>query len=84
MFGLGWIEILIIAGLISLLAGPAALKKVMGAARQVNSVKNDFTGPRAIQRMLDAELDKEDAALERGEHGDLEHIADAEILPPPD
>ena len=58
MFGLGWIEILIIAGVISLIAGPVALRKIVKAAQDVNRVKSDLTGPRVFERLLGDDEDE--------------------------
>lgn len=60
MFGLGWFELLIIAGAISLIAGPAMLRKVVGAARDVQRAKADLTGPGALDRLLGGDDDERD------------------------
>ena len=60
MFGLGWFELLIIAGAISLIAGPAMLRKVVGAARDVQRAKADLTGPGALDRLLGGDEDERD------------------------
>ncbi len=52
-------ELLIIAGVISLFAGPTALRKIMQAAQQLNQVKSDFTGPGVVRRLLDTSLDED-------------------------
>ncbi|MGE0784382.1 MAG: twin-arginine translocase TatA/TatE family subunit [Sandaracinaceae bacterium] len=42
MFGLGWLEILIIGGAIMLIAGPAALTKLMRTAQEIQKTKSDL------------------------------------------
>lgn len=68
MFGLGWMELLIIGGAIMLFAGPAALKRIVGAARDLEQTKRDLTGPGAIERLL-GEGEEEEARDDR-EEGD--------------
>lgn len=67
MFGLGWMELLIIAGVISLFAGPAALRQVVKVARDVQKTKNELTGPKALERLIG---DDEDEASEDARAGD--------------
>lgn len=43
---------MIIAGAISLIAGPAALRKVARSVREIEKTKRDLTGPGAIDRLL--------------------------------
>lgn len=52
MFGLGWLELLIIGGAIMLLAGPVALKRLVGSARALEQTKRDLSGPGALDRFL--------------------------------
>ena len=64
MFGLGWMELIIIAGAISLLAGPVALRRIVQSARELEKTKRDLTGPGALDRLLgedEAESDEPDA-----------------------
>ena len=68
MFGLGWIELLIIGGAISLLAGPVMLRKIMKGAQDLQKMKSDLTpGPRMLQRLMtdDDEPLEEEAEEER-------------------
>lgn len=53
VFGLGWIELLVIAAAVSLLAGPVALRRLVATARSVEKVKSDLTGPNALRRLMD-------------------------------
>ncbi len=49
---------LIIAGVISLIFGPVALRKVVKAAQDVNKVKSDLTGPGALDRLIGGDDDE--------------------------
>lgn len=62
VFGLGWMELLIIAGVISLFFGPAVLRRVVRTAQEVQKAKSDLTGPGALGRLLgeDEERDRRD------------------------
>jgi len=52
-------ELLIIAGVISLFAGPTALKKIMQMAQELNQVKSNLTGPGALKHLLGPETEAE-------------------------
>ena len=70
MFGLGWVELLIIGGVISLIAGPVALRRVVRSARDLEQTKRDLTGPGALRRLLGDDPDEADepgGPAERGE-----------------
>ena len=74
MFGLGWIEMLVIGAVISLIAGPAVLRKLLGHARALDQAKRDFPGPGALDRLLggapeDAGSDDLDDLDERDDRG---------------
>lgn len=68
MFGLGWVELLIIGGVISLIAGPAMLKRLVGSARALDQTRRDLTGPGALERLLG----EGDEARAKGEDPDEE------------
>ena len=57
MFGLGWVELAIIGGVIMLLGGPVVVRRLLGTARQLQQAKNDLTGPGALERLLDTDRD---------------------------
>ena len=57
MFGLGWFELLVIAGAIALIAGPVALRRVLRGAQELHQAKQNLTGPRAIQHLLGGDDD---------------------------
>jgi len=65
MFGLGWVELLIIGAVVTFLAGPAALRHVVASGRALQKTKDDLTGPRALDRLL-LEDDEEPGEEERG------------------
>ena len=50
MFGLGWIELLVIAGVVSLLAGPVAMRKLVKTARDVHQLKTNPQG--ALDKLM--------------------------------
>ncbi len=55
MFGLGWIEIAVIGAVISFIAGPAVLRRLVGQAQQLNELKNGLTGPAMLNRLMGEE-----------------------------
>ncbi|MFK7989933.1 MAG: hypothetical protein AB8I08_28190 [Sandaracinaceae bacterium] len=55
MFGLGWIEIAVIGAVISFIAGPTVLRRVVGQARQLHQLKNGLTGPAMLDRLMGEE-----------------------------
>jgi len=57
VFGLGWIELLVIAGVVSLLAGPVAMRKLVKTARDVHQLKSNPQG--ALDKLIGE--DEEDA-----------------------
>lgn len=59
MFGLGWLELLIIGGAIMLLAGPVALKRLVGSVRALEQTKRDLTAPGAVDRLLGEDTEEE-------------------------
>jgi len=59
MFGLGPIEILILVGIIALVGGPSAVKKVVRTVRSFHRARSQLTGKAVIGRLLD-----DDAASE--------------------
>ncbi len=59
VFGLGWMELLIILGVISLFFGPAVLRRVVRTAQDVQKAKSDLTGPGALGRLLGEDDDQE-------------------------
>ncbi|MCB9593999.1 MAG: twin-arginine translocase TatA/TatE family subunit [Sandaracinaceae bacterium] len=52
MFGLGWMEMLIIGGAISLIAGPVMLRRLVKGAQELHQMKSDLTGPRMLERLM--------------------------------
>ncbi|MEC7519369.1 MAG: twin-arginine translocase TatA/TatE family subunit [Myxococcota bacterium] len=59
MFGLGWMEMLIIGGAIMLLAGPVVGKRLLASAKALDQTRRDLTGPGAIDRLLGDEDEEE-------------------------
>lgn len=57
VFGLGWIEIAVIGAVISFIAGPAFLRRVVGQARQLQELKDGLTGPAMLERLMKEEPD---------------------------
>lgn len=51
MFGLGWMELLIIGGVIMLFAGPVGAKKLFGSLRQLQRTKDELTGARGLDKL---------------------------------
>jgi Sec-independent protein translocase protein TatA len=64
MFGLGWLELLIVGGAVMLLAGPVALRRLVAAGRELQKTKDELTGPRALERLL-GDGDDDEGARER-------------------
>ena len=64
MFGLGWLEFLIIGGAIALIAGPVALRRVLSAGRELQKTKDELTGPGALARLLGEGDEPEDGRRE--------------------
>jgi len=56
VFGLGWIELLVIGGVVSLLAGPVMMRKLVKAARDVHQLK---TNPQSALDKLMGDEDEE-------------------------
>ncbi|HHH30970.1 MAG TPA: hypothetical protein ENK57_21860 [Polyangiaceae bacterium] len=52
-FGLGPGELLLIAAIIALIAGPKAIPKIFKAAKQVHDVKSKLTGRAVVDYMMD-------------------------------
>jgi len=52
VFGLGWLELLVIGGGIMLVAGPAGVRKVVETVQSAQKMKSDLTGPGALKRLL--------------------------------
>jgi len=52
VFGLGWLELLVIGGGIMLVAGPAGVRKVAQTVQSAHKMKSDLTGPGALKRLL--------------------------------
>ena len=77
MFGLGWMELLIIGGVIMLFAGPVGAKKLFQTMQDLNKTKNDLMGGTPLER-----LQKVDELL-GGEHdaAALEAIEDEDPEP---
>ncbi len=51
MFGLGWIELLVIAGVIMLFAGPAGVRKVVRTVQSLKQTKDELTGGSALDKL---------------------------------
>lgn len=59
MFGLGWVEMLIIGGAIMLIAGPAVGKRLLASAKALDQTRRDLTGPGALDRLLAGDEERE-------------------------
>jgi len=57
VFGLGWVELLIIGGAIMLIAGPTVGKRLLASARALDQTRRDLSGPGALDRLLAADDD---------------------------
>lgn len=64
MFGLGWMELLIIGGVIMLFAGPVGARKLLQSVQQLQKTKNDLMGGTPLERLqkVDEMLAGKDAA----------------------
>ena len=51
MFGLGWMELLIIGGVIMLFAGPVGARKLLQSVQQLQKTKNDLMGGTPLERL---------------------------------
>ena len=64
MFGLGPIELIVIAAVVSIIFGPVFLRRMMGNLRQLHAAKDELTGPKALDRFLgvdNSDLDENEA-----------------------
>jgi len=57
MFGLGLMELLVIAAVVAAVAGPAGIKKLMATAKSVRKAKSSLTGRGAIERLVKSDDD---------------------------
>ena len=57
-FGLGPGELLLIAAIIALVAGPKAIPKIFKAAKQAHDVKSKLTGRAVVDYLMDDSGDK--------------------------
>ena len=70
MFGMGWMELLIIGGVISLIFGPAALGKIFRTFQQVEKTKSELTGASGLAKL--GKLDEALMSLDPGDDDDEE------------
>lgn len=53
MFGLGWLELLVILGVVMLAAGPAGVKKLVGTARSAQRARSQLSPRAALRRLVE-------------------------------